>query len=477
MNRVPAAPQPALCRYNARSVRRPSRHLGLPVANRRILSIAWPVVLSALSQTLLVNVDFMLVGWLSTDALAGVGQAGTFMTLFLILCGSLSFGLSTAIAQRLGARDPEAAGRIAVHGVLFGLLLGGLLTGLAAVGLGPTLGIMGMDAPVEAAARDYGRVFVLSLLLAGPAAMANAVFTGFAWTRPVLIASIILVVVNLVGDWLLIFGSLGCPRLGVAGAAWASVIASAASLAFQLAALAWRRRALSLSLPRSPRRFAATAAQVTRLGITTTAEWAMWFVGIFVLTVWLGPFGGVHLAVWHVQMKVQSFLMLGIRGLSTANNAMIGRAHGGAQPTRIGLWHGHNLRLGWLSLIPAVVVLLGFPASVFALFNLSADDLATVAPPRLLGGILVVVLGLRLVNIITGSSLRSVGVMRFFFYLTPTALAVVLLAGVLLIRGMHWGALGAILAMGIDEAWRTVLLTRRFGVLTRATCRTTPART
>jgi len=445
--------------------RRRRRPLGVPKANRKIVQIAWPVVLSALSQTLLVNVDFMLVGWLSTDALAGVGQAGTFMTMFLILCGSLSFGLSTAIAQRLGARDAEAAGRIAVHGVLFGLLLGVGLTVLAWTTLGWTLGVMGMEPGVEAAALDYGRVFVLSLLLAGPAAMANAVFSGFAWTRPVLISSVILVVVNLGGDWLLIYGNLGCPRMGVAGAAWASVIAGAASLAFQLAALAWRRRALSLSLPRSPRRFVATAGEVTRLGITTTAEWAMWFVGIFMLTVWLGPFGSVHLAVWHVQMKVQSFLMLGIRGLSTANNAMIGRAHGGAQPTRIGLWHGHNLRLGWLSLIPAVVLLLGFPAAVFALFNLSADELATVAPPRLLGGILVVVLGLRLVNIITGSSLRSVGVVRFFFYLTPTALGLVLLAGALLIRGLQWGALGAILAMGIDEAWRTVLLTRRFASL------------
>ncbi len=356
--------------------------------------MAWPVVLSALSQTLLVNLDFMMVGWLSTDALAGVGQAGTVLTVFLIFCVSLSFGLSTAVSQRLGAGDREAAGRIAVHGVLFGLLLGMVLTVLAWLSVGRTLGLMGMEPAVEAQALDYGRVFIFSLLLAGPAAMANAVFSGFTQTRPVLVASVILMVVNAVADWLLIFGNLGCPRLGVAGAAWASVIASAASLAYQVAALLWRRQVFELSLPRSPRRFVATAGEVVRLGITTTAEWGMWFVGIFVLTVWLGPFGSVHLAVWHVQMKVQSFLMLGIRGLSTANNAMIGRAHGGDQPRRIGLWHGHNLRLGWLSLIPAAVLLLGFPAAVFAAFNIDAAELAQVAPPRLLGGILVVVMGL-----------------------------------------------------------------------------------
>ena len=437
------------------------------MANRRILAIAWPVVLSALSQTLLVNLDFMMVGWLSTDALAGVGQAGTCMTLFLLLCGSLSFGLSTAISQRLGSREPQAAGRIAVHGVLFGLLLGLGLTALAWALLDRALGMMGMQGPVEEVALDYGRVFILALLLAGPAAMANAVFGGFAWTRPVLIASLILLVVNGVGDWLLIFGNLGFPKMGVAGAAWASVIANAASLAYQVAALLWRRRELQLSLPRSPRRFAAIVGEVTRLGITTTAEWATWFAGIFMLTVWLGPFGSAHMGVWHVQMKVQTFLMLGIRGLSTANNAMIGRAHGGAQPRRIGLWHGHNLRLGWLSLIPASVLLLGFPEAVFALFNLSPQEIASVAPPRLLGGLMLLMLGVRLVNIITGSSLRSVGVVRFFFYLTPTALMLALLAGALLVRGLQWGALGAMLAMTLDELWRMGLLTRRFVQLRR----------
>ncbi len=426
------------------------------------MAIAWPVVLSALSQTLLVNLDFMMVGWLSTDALAGVGQAGTFMTMLLMLCASLSFGLSTAIAQRLGARDTQAAGRIAVHGVLFGLLLGLGLTALAWALLDFTLAMMGMHSPVEAMALEYGRVFVLCLALMGPAAMANAVFSGFAWTRPVLIASVILMGVNAVGDWLLIFGNLGFPRMGVAGAAWASVIANAASLAYQVGALLWRRRDLQLSLPRSPRRFAATVGEVLRLGITTTVEWSMWFVGIFMLTVWLGPFGSVHLAVWHVQMKVQTFLMLGIRGLNTANNAMIGRAHGGAQPRRIGLWHGHNLRLGWLSLIPGALLLLVFPQAVFAVFNLSPQELASVAAPRLLGGLMLLMLCVRLVNIITGSSLRSVGVVRFFFYLAPTALVLVLVAGAVLIRGLQWGALGAMVAMSIDETWRTGLLTRRF---------------
>ena len=437
------------------------------MANRRIVAIAWPVALSALSQTLLVNLDFMLVSWLSVDALAGVGQAGTFMTLFLILCGSLSFGLSTAISMRLGARDRAAAGRIAVHGLIFGLLLGAALTAVAAATLGWTLGLMGMEPVVETAARDYGRVFILTLLLAGPWAMANAVFSGYAQTRPVLIASIILVVVNLVGDALLIFGLLGAPRLGVVGAAWASVIASAAALTYQLAALWRRRHVLQLSLPRSPRRFAATVGEVTRLGITTAMDWLMWFAGIFMLTVWLGPFGSLHLAVWHVQLKMQSFLMLGVRGLNTANNAMIGRAHGGAQPARIGLWTVHNLRLGALSLVPAAVLLLLFPAAVFGLFNVSAEELATVAPPRLLGGVLVVIMGLRLINTITGSSLRSVGVVRFFFFLTPTILIIALLAGALLIRELQWGALGAILAMGADESCRAVLMTRRFLKLKR----------
>ena len=432
------------------------------MANRQILTIAWPVALSSLSQTLLVNVDFMMVGWVGTEALAAVGQAGTFMHLFLIVCQSLGFGLSTALAMHLGANRRDAAGRMVAHGLLFGLLLGSVLAVGCRALLAPAFAAMDLTPEVRALTLEYGAVFAWTLPLAGVSGMANAAFGAYARTRPVLVASLILAAVNLIGDWALIFGKFGLPALGVRGAAWASVLASAAALAYQLAALLWMRRELQLTVPRRPAVFAQTVRTVLRLGVSTTIEWSFWIVGLYALTWLLAPAGAVHLAVFHAQMKVQSFFMLGVRGLTTANNAMIGRAHGGGKPARVGLWHAHNLRLGVLSLIPGLLLVLT-PEWVFALFNLSATELDAVGGARLVGAVALWVLVARLVNTVTGSSLRSVGVVRWFFGLQAAALLLTVFAGWGLTRAVLWGAVGAMLATAADETFRAVGNTWRFG--------------
>jgi len=441
-------------------VRTPRHLLGRGPANRRILAIAWPVVLSALSQTLLVTVDFVMVGWVSTDALAGVGQAGTFMSLFLSVGGSLGFGLSTAVAVRLGAGRRAEAGRVATHGLLFGVVLGvGLAAGCVAL-LGPGFAVMGLDPPVLAASLAYGYPFCWGLVLAAPAAMAGAVFGAHGRTGPVLVSSLICVAVNLVGDWALIFGNLGAPALGVAGAAWASVAATGASLLYLLAALMRRRAALSLVSSRPFAGWSATVGDVVRLGITTTLDWLAWVVGIYALAWMLAPFGAVHLAVFHTQIKVQAFFILACHGLSVANNTLIGRAHGARQPRRVGLWHGHCLRLGVLSLIPALGLLV-CPAWIFGLFSLTPAELGSVADPRLIGGVTLLVLAMSMVNNLTGSSLRSVGVVRFYLVTLSVAVPVVVLCGWTLTRGLGWGALGAMLATALDEVWRAVASTRK----------------
>lgn len=424
--------------------------------NRRIMAIAWPVMLSALSQALLTNIDFVMVGQISTDALAAVGVAGTFMTIFFIVGNSLSFGLSTCVSMRLGEQDRATAGRVAVHGLIFGVLLGLALFATCRSVLGLVFGSMDLEPAVRQLTLDYSRVFVFGLLVSALGGMAGATFGAYTKTRPVLIASLIMVAVNLVGDYVLIFGKLGFPAMGVRGAAWASVSAVFCSTAYLLVMLACSVQAFELSLPRSPAAFGRTVATILRLGISTTIEWSLWFVGVFVITVWLSPFGAVPLALFHVSIKVQNFLMLAVRGFVVANNAMIGRAHGGRQPRRIALWHHHNLRLGYISIIPGLLLLLVFPGWLFGWF-IPLEELEQIGSPWWLGVAVAGVLVVRMINTIAGSSLRSVGVVTFFVYLLLASQGLALGTGLLTLKGAAWGFWGALLATAVDESFRAAV--------------------
>ncbi|MEM9418165.1 MAG: MATE family efflux transporter [Planctomycetota bacterium] len=444
----------------------PPRVLGSSKVNRKIMVIAWPVMLSNLSQTLLTNIDFIMVGQVSTDALAAVGVASTFMTLFYILGGSLSFGLSTCVSIRLGEQDHVLAGRVSVHGLIFGVLLGALLFVVSRSLLSLVFGSMELEPEVRRIALEYSELFVWGLWLAPLGAMAAAVFGAYTRTRQVLVSSLIMVGVNLVGDYMLIFGKFGAPAMGPRGAALASVLAVIMSTAYLAAAMWWLRRPLELSLPRSPKLFGQTVASILRLGISTTIEWLLWFVGIFIITIWLAPFGAVHLALFHVSMKLQGLLMLAVRGFTVANNAMIGRAHGGQQPSRISMWHYHNLRLCLMSLVPGILLLTVWPSWIFGWF-IDIEEIRQIGSPFWIGTAVVGVVAARMVNTLTGSSLRSVGVLLFFIYLLLISQAITLGFGYAVLRVMQWGFWGALAAAALDEVFRGVVSTVKLRRLMR----------
>ena len=169
-------------------------------------------------------VDTAMVGRLGAEELAAVGLGSRILFSTIFTFAALGTGGAALVARSIGAKDPEGANRIAAQALVLGLLAGGIVA-LAGfylanyiftwVRVEPQVAIMG---------RKYLRVTMLAGVFMLPLFIANAVLRGAGNTRAPLVVALIANGVNIIGDYLLIFGLAGFPALGVAGAAVATAL-------------------------------------------------------------------------------------------------------------------------------------------------------------------------------------------------------------------------------------------------------------
>jgi multidrug resistance protein, MATE family len=203
-------------------LRRPAKS-GIGAELRATLALATPLAAANLAQMGMAVTNTVLVGRLGAMPLAAAGLGGMlFFTIGVMLQGIL-FAVAPLAAHALGAGDRRAAGRIAGAGLALAVLLA-LPFVAALTSLDRLLEWLGYD---TALATEIGR-YLRALAWGGPAflgfAVLRSLFAALSRTRPVMTVLFICVAGNAVLNWVLIFGHLGAPALGVAGSGYASSI-------------------------------------------------------------------------------------------------------------------------------------------------------------------------------------------------------------------------------------------------------------
>ena len=202
---------------------------------RQLIALALPLLAGNILQQLYNTIDAVIVGrFVGDGAFAAVGVAGSVMNLFLFLISGGCSGVGVLLSQLHGAGDGPAFRRDLFLSSLFGLLLTLALTGAALVLLSPLLVLLRTPAAIQGFARDYLRIIFLGFLAAFAFHQGSAVLRAVGSTGAALAFLMVSMGTNLSLDLTFIPG-LG---LGVAGAAWATVLAQALAAGLCLAYLA-----------------------------------------------------------------------------------------------------------------------------------------------------------------------------------------------------------------------------------------------
>jgi len=204
------------------------------------LRLAYPVIVGLLGHTFVQLVDNIMVGQLGTAELAAVSLGNS----FFFVAMSLGIGFSTAItplmAETDGAKNIKEGRNVFIHGLILCTVLGVFLT--AAVLLSkPLLFQMGQPEEVVELAYPYLQWVALSLIPLVAFQGFKQFSEGLSYTRPAMYATLLANGINVVLNYVLIFGFWIFPKMGVEGAAIGSLVARCSMLLFMVFYVRFRK--------------------------------------------------------------------------------------------------------------------------------------------------------------------------------------------------------------------------------------------
>jgi MATE family multidrug resistance protein len=287
-----------------------------------LLSLAWPIVLSRMSQTVIGLSDAVLVAHLGAAALAATATGAMNTFTVLILPMGLMFMVSSFASQLHGRGDEAGARRYAWYGLLVAAL-----TQLACLVMVPLLPKALALLPYEPDVLTLMSQYVVIRLMSGGAAigieaLANY-YGGLGRTRPGMIANVVAMVVNVALNWVLIQGHFGAPALGVAGSALASALAT--WLGFLGFFVFFWREAPLLRL----RLKAAEFWRLMRFGLPSGLNWFFEFLAfIFFVNVVVAGLGTAALAATNAVFNINSVAFMPALGIASAGAILVGQAIG-----------------------------------------------------------------------------------------------------------------------------------------------------
>lgn len=311
---------------------------------RPMFSLALPVVLAELGWMTMGIVDTLMVGRISPEAIGAVGIGTSLFMGVCIFAMGLLLGLDTLVSQAFGAGRVDECHRWLLHGVALALLLTVPIS-LVLFGLSATLPRWGLDPEVLRLTIPYFEIVTWSILPLLLYASFRRYLQGMGNVRPVMIALFTANLLNVFVNWILIFGKLGAPAMGVRGAAWATVIARVGMAGFLLGVIVYRERGRRPGLFETP--LAIETGRMRRLialGAPAASQVTLEVGAFAAATVLAGRLAPVSLAAHQIAINIASFTFMVPLGVASAGAVRVGHAVG--RRDRLGALHA-----GWTALL------------------------------------------------------------------------------------------------------------------------------
>ena len=341
-----------------------------------MLRLAVPVIFAEIGWTVMGAVDTMMVGRLSTEAIGAV-SLGTAVFLVVTIFGmGLLLSLDTLISQAFGAGQLSECNRSLFHGIYVSLLLAVPLT-VVLLQAGTLLKSIGLNPGVVALTIPYLRPVVYGLL---PLLFYMSCRRYLQATGHVLAVMMVLVTANIVNalvNWMLIFGNLGAPALGIEGAGWATFIARCYLALGMFGCIFYYNRVQGYGL--FSHRFTfewKRLQQLLRLGLPAALQTTMEFGLFAAATTFAGYLDTASLGAHQIALICVSTTFMVPLGLSSAAAIRIGQlvGYGDLRGARHCGWMAIILGVSFMSL--SMIAFLVFPKLIIRAFSSDPEVIA-----------------------------------------------------------------------------------------------------
>jgi putative MATE family efflux protein len=330
--------------------------------NRAIFLLAVPMVLEMVLESLFAVVDVFWVGRLGANAVATVGLTESMLSLVFSVGMGLSLSTTAMVARRIGEKDPEGAAVAGVQAIALGLFIS-VAIGIPCFLFAPNLlRLMGASPEIVATGSGYTRIclggsFAVLLLF-----LNNAIFRGAGDAAIAMRLLWVSNIINLVLDPCLIFGWGPFPRLGVTGAALATLTGRSIGVIYQFYRLMHGTERLRI-LRRQIRLHIDVLLRLLRVSFTGILQFAIAHTSWIGLVRIVSIFGAAALAGYTIAIRIEIFVILPSWGLSNAAATLVGQNLGAGHPERAekAVWRTGFYNVIFLGLVGLIFIFFAEP--------------------------------------------------------------------------------------------------------------------
>lgn len=358
---------------------RKENKMGTMPVKKLLITMSLPMMASMLVQALYNIVDSIFVSRISEDALTAVSLAFPIQTLMIAVAGGTGVGVNALLSRSLGEKKFEEADRAANMGFLLMLIS---YVAFAVFGIFGSR--MFFESQVDASLPNakeivsYGTsylqiclIFSFGIMLE---MMLERILQATGKTFFTMITQGVGAVVNIILDPILIFGLCGAPRLGIAGAATATVIGQIIAMSLAVFFNITKNTDVSLSF-RKMKPHGATIGSIYQVGIPSIIMQAIGSIMTYGMNKILAPFSTTAVAVFGVYFKLNSFIFMPVFGLNNGIIPIIAYNYGARKKERILQTIRFGIAISVSIMFVGMCIFLAIPDKLLLLFDASPEML------------------------------------------------------------------------------------------------------
>lgn len=424
--------------------------------SKTMFAIALPVMAQSAAEYVFFFVDTAFVGHYDPAGLSALNNVITPFFAVLSFFFALTQGITIIVSQKIGAGKRAEARRYAENAFFFMSAISFCIGAFWLVAGRNVLLLMGATGHTLELGATYIQIFAFHFLSIGFGATAGAVFQAMGRTFPIMVTVVAKSALNVLLNWMLIFGNLGMPELGIAGSALGTVVSSFLldlSLVLILlkgkASRDFRLRLKGMLLLRW--RYFAT---IFKLGIPVGLEYIMWNIGQAFMVGFINRVDAVSSGQF---MALNMLIVLSIQiynGIGVATLVLVGQTTGAGRHHEVLPISNYGQIFAQLTCVLVSILFLAIPEQLLSLFIADPATRAGLVPLMYLSTL---IMFFKALNILAGNSIRGTGNTTWMLCTQIGGTALIIGVSAAFIFGLGWGLTGMMLAVMIDEGSRGVV--------------------
>ena len=342
------------------------------ISNKEIWSIALPIMLGNMAQTIINFTDTAFLGRLGVIALGASMLAGLFYFVFTTIATGFAIGIQIIIARRFGEGNHGRIGVIFQHGSIFVLILGLILFSILYI-FSDHLLLWLIDSPnIYDASLEYIKYRQFGIIFVCFNFLYRALYVGISNTKVITYSTIIMAVVNIILDYCLIFGNFGFPEMGIGGAALASFCAEVSAFTFFTVYSYITLRNKDYCMFKLHKLESELMGRILKLATPTMIQKLFSFSVWFIFFILIEKMGETATGISSIVRSVYMILITPCFAFATTTNTVVSRIIGEGHSDQVFSTINKILKNCLLCTIPIIILVAIFPIQIARIYT---DDL------------------------------------------------------------------------------------------------------